>query len=127
VVFVSHATEREVRRRDGSKYDRIQPTMANTARDVVEGMVDIWAYYHYEGKDRYLQIKGDDHISAGHRLQQEHFRWNGREVDRIWMGRTPVQAYENLLAAFANTYNPNTAKESEGTAPPIRLALKKRA
>lgn len=106
VAFISHSVEREVKRRDGSKYDRIQPTMPGQARDVIEGMVDIWTYYSYDGKERYLHIKGDDHISCGHRLQDEHFRYKGRELERIWMGRSPEESWKNLIAAFENRYTP---------------------
>jgi hypothetical protein len=76
-------------------------------------MVDIWCYYHYDGKQRMLQIKGDDHVSAGHRLQDNHFRWKGREVELESMGSSKEEAYKNLIDCFNNEYNPNPNAPSE--------------
>jgi len=116
VILISHATEREIKTRSGTKYDRIQPTMSNQARDIVEGMVDIWAYYTYEGTQRVLQIRGDEHIMAGNRLQ-ENFRYNGKEVREIHMGSSAQEAYRNLVACFANKYKPIVISPEEETTP----------
>jgi|JI10StandDraft_1071094.scaffolds.fasta_scaffold00467_8 hypothetical protein len=104
VVLISHATEKEVQKRDGTKYDRIQPTMSGMARDLVEAMVDIWMYYDYDGEERVLLLQGDDHIAAGHRLQ-EHFRAPDgvRYVRSVPMGNAPEVGFKNLMAAFDNT------------------------
>lgn len=126
VVFISHMVEREVKRRDGSKYDRIQPTLSGQGRDVVEGMVDIWCYYHYDGDKRLLQIKGDDHVGAGHRLQDDHFRWKGKEVKMISMGTSPAQAYTNVMDCFANKYDPREVAEDEPVKLRAFVAKKKR-
>lgn len=107
VIMISHAVEREIKKRSGERYDRIQPTLGGQGRDVVEGMVDIWCYYHYDGKQRMLQIKGDDHVSAGHRLQDSHFRWKGKEVELVSMGTSKEEAFKNLIDCFNNQYNPN--------------------
>lgn len=104
VIFISHAVEREIKSRSGMKYDRFQPTMSGQARDVVEGMVDIWAYYTYDETRRMLIIRGDEHIMAGHRLQQ-NFQWDGREVRSILMDPSPTDGYHNLIAAFHNQYD----------------------
>lgn len=125
VVFISHAVEREVKKRDGSKYDRIQPTLSGQGRDVVEGMVDIWCYYHYDGDKRSLQIKGDDHVGAGHRLQDDHFRWKGKEVKLISMGASPDEAYANLIACFNNQYNPADGETPEPEAK-VKFTAKKK-
>lgn len=106
MFFISHSTEREIKTRSGMRYDRIQPTMANQARDIVEGLVDIIAYYDYEDDRRVLTIRGNEHLWCGHRLQ-DHFRTpGGNEVQRIDMGTTPAEGYTNLLLAFDNKYKP---------------------
>jgi hypothetical protein len=102
-ILISHSVEKEIQRRDGSKYDRIQPTMPNIAREIAEAMVDIWAYYSYDGSARVLTIRGDDHITAGHRLQT-HFQYKGREVVTIDMGTTKEEGYNNFIDAFHNRY-----------------------
>jgi hypothetical protein len=120
VILISHATEREIKTRSGVKYDRIQPTMSNQARDVVEGMVDIWAYYTYDGQQRVLRIRGDEHITAGHRLQN-NFRYGGNEVRDIDMGTSAEESYRNLIACFNNKYKPVIVHEESDTARPITI------
>lgn len=130
VVLTSHSVEREIKRRDGSKYDRIQPTMAGMARDTVEAMVDIWMYYSYEGRDRVILLQGDDHVAAGHRLQ-EHFRTpdGGGYVRTVPMGTTPEVGFSNLMSAFANTLpdaTPAAVEEDDDAAPaPVKKKVKK--
>lgn len=106
VVFISHAQEQEVETRDGSKYDRVMPTMHKRMRDLVEGVVDVWAYYTYDGKRRVLQVLGDDHVSAGHRLEGRFQTPDGRPLRFIGMGRSAKQAYANIEKAFNNSYEP---------------------
>lgn len=102
VLFISHATEKEIKMRSGDKYEKIMPTLAGQGRDVVEGMVDLWFYYGYDGRDRVLTITGNDHIGAGHRLKK-NFRYpDGSPVHEIPMGANAEEAYANLIAAFNN-------------------------
>lgn len=106
VIFLSHAQEQEVETREGIKYDRMMPTMHKKMRDLVEGSVDIWAYYTYDKQRRVLQILGDDHISAGHRLEGRFLTPDGRPIRRIDMGSSAKQAYRNVTEAFNNRYEP---------------------
>lgn len=124
VTFISHSTEREIKRRDGGKYDRIQPTLSGQARDVIEAFVDIWAYYDYEGDNRVLTIKGDENTLAGHRLQ-ENFRWKGVEVEKIIMSPTPQAGYQNLIDCFNNKYNPEGTHISSTAPSPLAIVKKK--
>lgn len=99
VLFISHAEEKEIRRRSGEVSDRIQPTLSKQGRRVLEPMVDIWAYYCYtpDGK-RELIIRGDADIAAGCRITN-HFVG----ISRIPMGTSEKEAYKNLLQAFNTT------------------------
>lgn len=102
VIFVSHATEKEVKMRGGDTYDRIQPTLGGQARDILEGMVDLWFYYGYDGDRRVLTIQGSDHIGAGHRLKHNFQYPDGTPIAEIDMGASAEEGYQNLVAAFAN-------------------------
>lgn len=102
-ILISHSTEKEIKRRDGSKFDRTQPTMATMARDICEAMVDIWAHYDYADGDRVLTIRGDENLTAGHRLQTR-FQWKGQPVEHINMGTTKEEGFANFMAAFNNKY-----------------------
>ena len=105
VFFVSHARDRTVKRERsrGGDYDVTIPSMKNQARKVIEPLVDIWAYFRYEGTERVLQIEGNENVSAGHRLEE---RFLDSETDEplevIPMGTSPKEAYGNLLRAFNN-------------------------
>jgi len=131
VVFISHAIEAEVETRDGETYDRMQPSMHKKMREVVEGVVDIWAYYTYDKKRRVLQILGDDNVSAGHRLEGRFLTPDGLPIRRIDMGRSPKEAYKNVVAAFNNEYEPRKRSdidepEEESVKKKSKLRLKKK-
>jgi hypothetical protein len=116
VILISHAAEKEIKTRTGDTYHKIMATMSSQAREVLEGIVDIWAYYSYEGKKRVLIIEGDDHVGAGHRLEKHFFYLDGTAIKEIPMGGSPKEAYENFVKAFNN----KLAKE------PAKLTLKRR-
>lgn len=120
-IFISHSTEREIKRRSGGSYHSIQPTLSGQARDVLEGLVDIFAYFDYDGDHRVLTIRGDETVAAGNRLR-DHFKWNGRDVPVIDMGESAEIGYANLVACFNNKYeyNPPAAEE-----PAVTLVKKK--
>jgi hypothetical protein len=125
VVFISHASNPEVKRRDGSAYNQVQPTMAGQAREILEGIVDIWGYYHYDGGRRVIQIRGDDDVSAGHRLENNFKTPDGKDLKFIDMGTTKQEGYKNLIDAFNNRYVPPVKKE-KSTSSPARKKLKKK-
>lgn len=106
LVFITHAELREVKTRDGEKYDRVLPTMAKQARKVIEPLVDIWTYYTYDGKRRVLILEGDDHVSAGHRLMERFRTPSGQALRQVDMGRSPQEGFANLERAFNNQYDP---------------------
>lgn len=102
VIFLSHAVEREIKKRDGTKYHRISPTMSGQAREFLEGVVDIWAYYFYEDKKRFLLIEGNDHVGAGHRVEGHFRHTDGTPIVEIPMGTSSKEAHENFVKAFNN-------------------------
>lgn len=124
-IFISHATEREIKRRSGGSYHSIQPTLSGQARDILEGMVDIFAYFDYKEDQRVLTIRGDETIAAGNRLD-EHFMWKGREVPQIPMGRTAAEGYANLVACFNNKLPYTFPTDDEPTDKPVIKKLKVR-
>ena len=102
VILISHATEKEIKTRSGIKYHKIMATLTGQAQEVLVSIVDIWAYYCYEGKTRMLVVEGDDHIGAGHRLLK-HFKYtDGTPIAEIPMGKSSKEGYLNLIKAFNN-------------------------
>lgn len=106
VIMLAHSEEKEIRPRKGEPYDRIQAIMSKAAREITEGMVDIWAYYQFDGQRRVLTILGDDHIAAGHRFGERFRTPDGTRLRNIDMGNTEQEAYKNFVLAFNNKYTP---------------------
>lgn len=125
VIFVSHAVEKEIKMRGGGTYDRIQPSLAGQARDVLEGIVDLWFYYGYDGDRRVLTIQGNDHIGAGHRLKNNFKFADGRPVVEIDMGASAEEGYRNLVNAFNNKYVGPRTTTSESKGMVVKKKLRK--
>lgn len=106
VIFISHAVEREIKTRRGSSSHRLVSTMPRQAAEIIEGLVDVWACFSYDGDQRVLIIGGDEDVSAGHRLDGR-FNWRGEAIRKIPMGQSAEEGYKNFVAAFNNKLNPN--------------------
>lgn len=102
VIFISHAREEEIETRDGRKYNKTSSTLPGQAKELLEGLVDIWAYYTYDGKRRVLIIRGDDYNDAGHRIEGRFQYPDGTPIRKISMGSSKEEAYKNFVAAFEN-------------------------
>lgn len=97
-VFISHSKEKEIKRRNGSVSTVICTTLPSMAKEIVEGLVDIIAYYQYdENGQRVLQVKGDDLVVAGCRVEHVF-----EKTQIIPMGDSKETAYENLYKAWKN-------------------------
>lgn len=119
-LFLSHSTEKEIKQRSGETSHRIIPTMAKQAREILEGLVDIIAYYHYDDDgNRILQVRGDELVTAGVRPEKA---FSG--VQNIPMGESSKEAYDNFVAAFRN----EKVESSNGSASaaPRKRAVRKR-
>jgi hypothetical protein len=101
-VFLSHDQLREVTHRDGTQYDRLGPSMPKQASRFLEGVVDIWAYYGYWGRERRILIRGDELIGAGCRLEENFRTLSGEPVVTIPGGASAKEAYQNFTKAFRN-------------------------
>ncbi len=107
-VFISHDVEREIEKRDGSKIDRTQPTMARAAMGTIEAVVDIMANYFFDGKNRYVRIEGEEEVVSGCRLEENFIRKGGEprvggdKIKVISMGTSASEGYDNFIAAFNN-------------------------
>ncbi len=131
IVFVSHDVEKEVELADGSKVERVQPTLSGQALAEVEGLVDIIAYYGFSGRKRVLKVRGKQTLVAGNRLREHFVRKGGRpgapedRVHEIPLGHTEQEAYNALKAAFDNQQE-ETGAEEEAPAPKKVVKLKKK-
>lgn len=131
IIFISHAIEKKIKMRDGEEYDMIQPSMAGQALDILTALVDLWFYYGYDGKQRVLTIQGSDHIGAGHRLKNNFKYPDGTPIREIDMGASAQEGYNNLIAAFNNTYTkkrkPTVEVDEDSDTPKVVVKKKKLA
>lgn len=102
VIFISHSRDEEFTTRRGDKFNKVGASMPGQAKEILEGLVDIWANYTYDGKKRYLVIGGSDEVDAGCRVEGHFLDSDGEPLDRIPMGKNPKEAYRNFVAAFEN-------------------------
>lgn len=112
-----HQTELEIETRTGRTFVQIVPDLSKAAARLFCGEIYNIFYYHYEGTKRFLQIQGDDYVTAGHRMKGHFLTTSGELVHRIPMGNSEEEAYENLIRAFDNkqikTYAPETKEKKE--------------
>lgn len=124
VIFISHSKDEEIKTRRNDSYHKVTSSMSGQAKDVLEGLIDIWVNYDYDGRRRYLVIQGNDEVDAGHRLKN-HFKYpDGSRIERIDMGTSPEQAYANFIAAFQN--HPAEGGKKKKKKSNKKLVLKKR-
>lgn len=127
VVFLSHDTEKEIELRDGTKIDRVQPTMAKKAHAVIEAVVDVIVNYRYKGEKRFMRLVGAQDTVAGCRIEEHFVRKGGKPRtpgDRIMSipgGESAQEAFDNLKKAFDNQQelaDPEHYKPPKPTTPP---------
>ena len=122
VIFISHSKDEEIKTRRNDSYHKVTSSMSKQAKDVLEGLIDIWVSYDYDGKRRFLMVQGNDEVDAGHRLKG-HFQYaDGQKIERIDMGKSEEEGYRNLVAAFNNHPEKPTTEEVSKK----KLVLKKK-
>ena len=102
IIFISHSKDEEFKTRRSETYHKVVSSMPGKAKDVLEGLVDIWANYDYDGRRRILVIGGSDEVDAGHRIDGRFKYPNGEPINVIPMGRSPKEGYRNFVQAFEN-------------------------
>ena len=100
--FISHSKWAETKTRSGGKVERLIPNLTGQAEEILNGRVDIWGAYVYDGSNRILVIRGNEQVGAGHRVDSQFRTPEGEPVEEIYMGKSPQQAYANLIDAFRN-------------------------
>lgn len=102
VVLLTHSSLKDIKTRTGDEYTKIMTTLSGGAWGILEQNIDLWIYLYYDGEKRMMQIVGDDHVGAGHNLN-DHFKYtDGSTIRRIPMGKNKEEAYRNLISAFNN-------------------------
>jgi len=107
----------------------VEPKFSPSTEDFYEGVIDNIFYYHYQGAERFLQIRGTEGIVAGTRCEGHFMTADGRPIYKIPMGNSADEAWENLQIAWVNeqtrSFGPD--EEEKGGTQKKKLVLKKRS
>jgi DNA polymerase III delta prime subunit len=127
LIVLCHDKINEAQTLAGQKFDHIAPRLSGQADDYYRASIDNVCYYHYRGKDRFLQIRGSDYCFAGVATQTGFKTPSGDDVYAIPMGRNAATGYQNLISAFGNkqakSYQDETEKFEEDA---IDLSIRRR-
>lgn len=111
MVALAHDKDEEVETKSGRKFMKMKPQMTGQCESYFAGPIDIVGYYHYDGAERFLQIRGTDYVEAKCRPEDNFLTTSGEPVFKIPMGNTPDEAYENIVKAFNNEQEDSYAPE----------------
>lgn len=119
VLFHAHETEDEINTREGRTYIIRRPDGMKGVKDFIdENVENVW-YYHKRGRERFLQLRGDDFAFACTAFTNRFMTPNGDQVFAVPMGRSAAEGFKNLQKAFNNkqvdTYEEFTEKEVKRT------------
>lgn len=131
IIIICHERLKENETRAGQKFDSVIPAIPGQVDEFFRAIVGNLVYYHMRGKERFIQIRGTDYISAGVGGENHFLTPSGEQVYAIPAGRSYREAYENLLYCFDNkqeeTFSDETMKyDEEKIADSIRKHLKKK-
>jgi len=115
IVVLAHSEVKEIRRKDGSKYDKFTLQLGAQPFRYYAGTFDTIAYYQYDDDgNRILTIRGDANIEAGTRCRDNFLYTDGMPVVHIPMGTNSDEGYKNLVNAFNNKLlNPTVKVKKE--------------
>ncbi len=91
LIFISHLEEKTIYSLGKETQTVTRSTIPPYAKTIINGLVDFIWYFTQEGKRRFIKTEGDMSIEAGSRISIP---------DKIPMGKTPAEAYANILTAF---------------------------
>ena len=129
-VVIAHEKFKDFEGADGKEYTRVEPRFSSSCNEFYEGVIDVIGHYSYIGRERWLQIRGDEFTTAGCRIEGRFLTPKGyqiykeiQELDKsenqeeiatlseelgleqivkIPMGRSANTAFANLMRAFDN-------------------------
>ncbi len=137
LVVLCHETVKEQQTFTGQKYDQVVPLLQKATDEFYRAAIDNVWWYHYRGKQRFLQIRGTDHAMGGTALQANRFfnTPTGEIVYAIPIGSDPAGGMKAIENAFHNhqmkSYKDDTEQSSdravkESVAEKIRKESRKR-
>lgn len=113
-IYTGHEEEKTSSTRTNRSVTKSEARLSKEGNRVMEEITHMWLVMNFDSKgNRYLQIKGDDYIKAGHGFED---RFALIEDGKIPLGKNVHEAYQNFLKAWNNqpiveaTATPTSAK-----------------
>lgn len=120
IVCVSHAKDKDIETRKGSKYTVTAPTASNGCVEVLSKWCDLTALYRSSGDDsRELCITPSSEYEAGNRMESRFKHPDGSQIERIPMGASSKEAFANFMKAFRNELPKQDAPAKEAKKIPV--------
>ena len=110
-IVICHEKTKSQETYSGDSFDKVVPALSGATEEFYAGVIDNICCYHFHGKKRYLQIRGDDYIQAGTRCEKNFLTPDGKPIERIPMGKSSEEAYKNLVVAFNNDQEETCARK----------------
>lgn len=114
LIVVCHELEKEIETRGGRKFVKMRPDWSKQADDFLSSFMENIFYYYFDGEERWLQIVGDEYVTAKVKFKRNFFTSKGERIHRIPMGTSVKEAYRNLLNAFNNKQTETYSERKEG-------------
>lgn len=102
IIFHAHETEDEIETREGKTFVIRRPEGMKAVKTFIDANIENVWYYHKRGRERFLQIRGDDFAFACCSFTNRFMTPSGEQVFAVPMGKSAAEGYRNLLLAFDN-------------------------
>lgn len=108
VVFISHSEEKEIRRKGGDSYTKIQDSCPKNFKHLLHALSDMILYATMENGKPVLKTRENDEYLAGNRVGLPE------TLPFEQSGDNPKKAYESFVAAFYAAKDGSPLKKSAG-------------
>jgi len=102
IWVLAHDTIDQQETRSGDTYSIIKPNFSGKTEEFFKNTMDIIGYYFYVKSERFLLIRGNEHIMAKCNLEDNFLTTSGERITAIPMGNSSKEAYENFMKAYNN-------------------------
>lgn len=132
-IYTAHCEYKEMELRSGKKITKLVPKFGAETNRFKDKWIHICGQIMFtDGGQRIFYLQGDELIEASCKLLDNHFRFNGRSLNKFPMGANATEAYNNFTIAFANElevpeefYVPLTNNSPSVANPRIKAAANK--
>ena len=101
LIIIAHASFKEVPLQTGSGFELLVPQSTKAVWNYLRAL-DFVFYYGYQGRDRILQVRGDDYVWAASGVEGTYFDPDGQPVRMYSIPDNAKEAYKILRDGFDN-------------------------